>query len=515
MEKSRAVVILLLSFSALAAVQARDFPVTRVHALLLPDSERDVAIVDGNAEGKDLCGPCLAFASRSIDQVVKTIGEYGVQGGCNKLCSHFPSPAQEGLCEMICDYVGIQIFVDALKRSDLDPFYACELLKFCPIVDGGVAKIIDLSIDPASAEIGTQFLVSLKFEVTSQTGVGEVLAVITNEAGDKFGLAEPNEGFAPGGYAAQFPIDTSDPEQSFSAGAYTIEIFLCAGECGSKHPHSETYDTASTKFVLTGKAADDLKEPISTNLGDEEEDDSDVDDEGDEKAEGTSDEEEARDVDDGTRDVEGGPSDVEEGPRDAEEGPRGFDEGPRDDSVDVWDEEDGGADGDEDSDDDDAEEGDAHREAEEEEERENDEREEGEEEWHGRGRHHGHGHGHGPEHEENHPHPHHHGDHPHHHHGDAEHEQLNVHPIGRLHPGRLMGAPCVHDHLQGQSHHLHRVHVDPQGRRGRPLTHPDQDHVQEGAASESSPRLRGAEGGPVRHFGRFRPLNGPNMNVRA
>ena len=30
-------------------------------------------------------------------------------------------------------------------------------------------------------------------------------------------------------------------------------VAICNGECGSKHPHSKVYDTASTKFTITGK----------------------------------------------------------------------------------------------------------------------------------------------------------------------------------------------------------------------------------------------------------------------
>ena len=29
-------------------------------------------------------------------------------------------------------------------------------------------------------------------------------------------------------------------------------VAICNGECGSKHPHSKVYDTASTKFTITG-----------------------------------------------------------------------------------------------------------------------------------------------------------------------------------------------------------------------------------------------------------------------
>ena len=30
-----------------------------------------------------------------------------------------------------------------------------------------------------------------------------------------------------------------------------MNIALCNGECGSKHPHSKIYDEASSKFTIT------------------------------------------------------------------------------------------------------------------------------------------------------------------------------------------------------------------------------------------------------------------------
>ena len=49
-------------------------------------------------------------------------------------------------------------------REDLDPIYYCELVKVCPIFDGGDCKITSLTVTPASGPQGKIYVVTNTYE---------------------------------------------------------------------------------------------------------------------------------------------------------------------------------------------------------------------------------------------------------------------------------------------------------------------------------------------------------------
>ena len=38
-------------------------------------------------------------------------------------------------CDLVCDYVGINEFIDMIQNADLDSIYGCQLVGLCPVND--------------------------------------------------------------------------------------------------------------------------------------------------------------------------------------------------------------------------------------------------------------------------------------------------------------------------------------------------------------------------------------------
>ncbi len=75
--------------------------------------------------------------------------------------------------------------------------------------------------------------------------------------------APGNSAYSPAAKAGQYgvrwsvkaePDPSCDPTQQeceqWLPGTYVVDVAVCNGECGSKHPHSAIYDQARTNFTL-------------------------------------------------------------------------------------------------------------------------------------------------------------------------------------------------------------------------------------------------------------------------
>jgi hypothetical protein len=134
----------------------------------------------------------------------------------------------------------------------LDPIYYCELLDVCPKDEGGNATITSFTVSPASGPQGTKFVFTMQFEVTNQTGTGEIAIDVNPPDAEPFGDGELNEGFAPGAYSVNFELQAQPSEQEpFDAGNYETIVALCAGSCGSGHPWSKIFGEAKATFAIT------------------------------------------------------------------------------------------------------------------------------------------------------------------------------------------------------------------------------------------------------------------------
>jgi hypothetical protein len=58
-----------------------------------------------------------------------------VLGGCSDLCSYLPTQLEATVCNLLCDVVGIEAFIDLVTDADPDPIWLCEEVDVCPISD--------------------------------------------------------------------------------------------------------------------------------------------------------------------------------------------------------------------------------------------------------------------------------------------------------------------------------------------------------------------------------------------
>ncbi len=119
-------------------------------------------------------------------------------------------------------------------------------------------------------------MIDMEFQSTNGTGTGELALEIATADGVPLGQNSILLPEAPGAYGTKYTVSakpdpncdpTQGPCEMWIAGNYTAKIgeyiimFLmikfipycsavCNGECGSGHPHSKIYDTASAGFMV-------------------------------------------------------------------------------------------------------------------------------------------------------------------------------------------------------------------------------------------------------------------------
>jgi len=211
----------------------------------------------------NLCPLCIQFTGQAINQLLNIILNAGVVGTCGTLCSALAQKTGSQLlgevCNILCDVAGVEEFVKLIEKADLDPIYFCELLKTCPIFDSGDAVITSISVAPKSGPQGEK-VISVSYTSKNGTGTGEMVVDVKTvdgiPVGDSF-LQAPK----PAGTYNQSikltaqPNPDCDPTQGpcerWLPGNYTVAVQICNGECGSKHPHSQVYDTKEAPFSIT------------------------------------------------------------------------------------------------------------------------------------------------------------------------------------------------------------------------------------------------------------------------
>lgn len=203
------------------------------------------------------CNMCNSFMGQGINQLLNAVLNLGVVGGCGQLCqTAFPNNKTEaGICNLLCDGVGIYAFIHLLDKfgKDIDTIYFCEMLHACPVHDGGKAKVDRITVNPPSGPQGTTFEIDIFFTVFNETSTGEMVIDIQPPKGDMpFGDGELDTGFQPGQYALKFSLQTQPSEQeAFESGVYNFQFTLCDGECGAPYPHTATLASLPGNFTIT------------------------------------------------------------------------------------------------------------------------------------------------------------------------------------------------------------------------------------------------------------------------
>merc|ERR1712232_83503 len=197
------------------------------------------------------CNVCVSFMDQAIGELLNIIANGGVIGGCGDLCGQLPNQVEATVCDLLCDYVGIEAFIK-LIQVDPDPIYICEELDACPSSDSARARGLSFTANPKSAAVGATIELTFAFQILNQTGTGQVLIQITPPGGMSMSGGELIVGLKPGSYAVRMQLSTQpSQQQNFPAGQYQCQGFVCEGTCGSSHPHSYTMATLNTTFTLT------------------------------------------------------------------------------------------------------------------------------------------------------------------------------------------------------------------------------------------------------------------------
>jgi len=201
-----------------------------------------------------LCPTCVNFMDESMDILLNIIANGGVIGSCEQLCGYLKTELEAVVCELFCDYVGIQAFIDVLDVVDPDAIFYCMEIDVCPIKDTAKGVINSMSVQPTSGPTGTTFNVNVKYQVTSEIGTGELAIVVFPPDGSfPFGGGELLVDEADGTYPVQIQIPTQPSEnEDFGPGVYNFTVALCEGTCGSIHAHAFTLAQQNGQFTITG-----------------------------------------------------------------------------------------------------------------------------------------------------------------------------------------------------------------------------------------------------------------------
>ena len=158
------------------------------------------------------------------------------------------------VCDVICDFVGIEELSKLINEEDPDPIYICEEINICTPVDNGIAKITNTTVSPSSGPAGTTFNLGFVYKVINKTGPGYLVV----EVGSSDGSSSAGDGAfvdvqEPGMYQIAFQLDTTPSDDNpFNPGQYEVEFAVCEGDCTTKHKWGGIYDEATAGFTITG-----------------------------------------------------------------------------------------------------------------------------------------------------------------------------------------------------------------------------------------------------------------------
>eukprot|EP01114_Cavostelium_apophysatum_P011755 TRINITY_DN2620_c0_g1_i3.p1 TRINITY_DN2620_c0_g1~~TRINITY_DN2620_c0_g1_i3.p1 ORF type:complete len:259 (-),score=22.34 TRINITY_DN2620_c0_g1_i3:35-811(-) len=253
-----AILVVLFATTVSGAALITDIEVTKVSA----DSNKNIQLND-LPEGKkiqapqlDTCSLCVQFLENTLAELIDAINE-GTTSGCSDLCSAASSnPNVVMVCNLVCDYVGYEEFVQAIRNdiADPDPINICQQIDMCPTVNGGAVTIYQATVSPSEGPQGTTFTFQVFYTVTSPTGPGLFSADVIPTDAMPFGHANFSEGQPVGKYSVQFAIQTMPSEaEPFNPGKYLVQFAICAGDCTTDHQWSGVYASVAATFEIVTK----------------------------------------------------------------------------------------------------------------------------------------------------------------------------------------------------------------------------------------------------------------------
>jgi len=212
-----------------------------------------VPVPQSKSPGLDLCPFCVDMMGQIINQLLNILLQVGVVGTCQELCSYLPDAVEQVGCDLICDYVGIEAFIDFINYEDPDPIYLCQLFDMCPVVNGGAVTITKCYVTPPKGPQGTTFTLGMNYVVVNATGTGLITNLVLPPDGFPLVGADFTEGQSPGPYHVEWTLDSNPSEnESFGPGKYEVDFAVCAGDCTTSHPWGGVYAQATVYFNITG-----------------------------------------------------------------------------------------------------------------------------------------------------------------------------------------------------------------------------------------------------------------------
>jgi hypothetical protein len=99
-------------------------------------THRTISTVQSGNNGLDWCPQCIDTWDDLVEVVLDIILQYGVIDSCGHLCDIVTEKTGSGLlgfiCDMGCDFLGLEEFVKIMNKADIDPIYYCETMHLCP-----------------------------------------------------------------------------------------------------------------------------------------------------------------------------------------------------------------------------------------------------------------------------------------------------------------------------------------------------------------------------------------------
>jgi hypothetical protein len=118
-------------------------------------------------------------------------------------------------------------------------------MDICPIVHGGKANFTSMIMSPQSGPAGTTFTIYAVYKVAAPLGPGLIWALV-NVPDDSIPITDM--GFQEGQPPGEYTLQTS--KFTLATGVYTVQVFVCEGDCFKTHPNGAIYATANTTFIL-------------------------------------------------------------------------------------------------------------------------------------------------------------------------------------------------------------------------------------------------------------------------
>jgi len=199
------------------------------------------------------CSGCVSFMNQALDQLINIIANVGVLGGCSAVCGYLNQNWEIEICNVVCDVVGIMEFANLVNDADPDPLWICIETDMCPYNDYSKGVMKSITVSPTKAPQGTTFTITVVYQITNITGVGEVVVEVDPSDGSfPLDMGELIVAQPPGMYKVVGQLQTQPTEDDpFNPGSYGVVAAVCEGSCGGTHSHTFTICQGQSSFHIT------------------------------------------------------------------------------------------------------------------------------------------------------------------------------------------------------------------------------------------------------------------------